>query len=72
MEKRQFVMELHKKAIKNGEFAAARRLYRLLLTGVVYLRLNDVDWTTQTMLEEVGISVRYSRDGLTGRVSLIA
>lgn len=54
------VMKAHSELVRSGDFAAARKLFRLLDQGSVLLGLGDVSYKVECILEEIGCLLIYS------------
>ena len=55
------VMESHKTLVQTGNYSEARLVLRLLNNGSVKLRLDDVSWNVECLMEAQGCAVGYSR-----------
>ena len=64
--------ELHHQYIKKGMFDEAWYVLRLLRKSNVKLYLDDASWTVQCDLEEIGCTMRYSKNGYTATAYLVA
>lgn len=61
--RRYKLMDMHRTMVKNGQFAAAKYLLKLLRTGSVHLGLDDDSWLVEKACEDVGCQIYYTSRG---------
>lgn len=64
------VRTLYSSLVKSGALEEAHTVLRLLRRGQVKLYLDDISWSVQCMLEDIGVRVNYSRNGNTATAYL--
>lgn len=68
--RRYKIMDAHRQLVREGKLLEARELLRLLRKGRVKLGLDNVSWDVESLCEELGCKITYSRNGYTAEVRL--
>lgn len=55
--RRYKLMDAHRKLVREGKLLEAREVLRLLRKGSIKLYLGDVDWTVESLCEELGCKI---------------
>lgn len=68
--RRYKIMDAHRKLVREGKLLEAREVLRLLRKGSIKLYLGDVDWTVESLCEELGCKIFYDSRGYYSRVHI--
>lgn len=60
--RRYKIMEKHMECVRSGKYCVANNLLYLLRKGSLTLGCTDDDWETETILDDIGCPVTYSRN----------
>ena len=64
------LMDVHRELVRRGKLLEAREILRLLRKGRIKLGLDNVSLNVESLCEELGCRISYSRSGYIAEVRI--